>query len=464
MSDGSSARAFGLWSAVFLGIGSMVGAGIFIVIGEAGAIAGNLVWLSFVLGGLVALFSGYSLAKLALRYPSRGGIIEYLVQGYGEGVFSGAAGILFYLAGLIAIAAVAKSFGEYLGVLTHMRTHFWVNTFAVGVVALFTLINLLGAALVARSENAIVVIKLSVLVLFTGAALYTVDPALLGTAKMPPMMDMLYAIGLTFFAYQGFSVITNTVEDMNDPQRNMLRSMILAILLVAALYILTSVAVLGNLPLPQVIHARDYALAEADKPIFGTLGFKVMAVTALIATASAINASLYATTQISYTLAKEGNLPKIYQYNIFRSSEGLVVSALLILPMILFMNLGQITTVAALVVLIVQGVVHLGHLLKIHETAARRWAIVTAVLLSFGVAILTLAYTRHKMPDVPYYLLGAFALAFFAEVILRFVNGRIVRKQILLEKDKMLREIEETVRQKFMQAKKSGKTEIKKEG
>ena len=439
-------HAFGLWSAVFLGIGSMVGAGIFIVIGQAGAIAGNLVWLSFVLGGLVALLSGYSLAKLALRYPSRGGIIEYLVQTYGEGVFSGAAGILFYLAGLIAIAAVAKSFGEYLAVLTGMHTSFRVNIFAVGIVALFTLINLLGAAFVARSENAIVLLKLSVLVLFTGAALWTVDPALLATAKMPPMIDMLYAIGLTFFAYQGFSVITNTVEDMENPSRNMLRSMILAISLVAALYILTSLAVLGNLPLAEVIKAKDYALAEAARPIFGEWGFKIMAVTALIATASAINASLYATTQISYTLAREGNLPKLYEYNIFHSSEGLVVSALLIVPMILFMNLGQITTVAALVVLIVQGVVHLGHLMKLRETGARKPLILAAVLLTFAVTVLTLAYSRHKMPDVPFYLLGAFAFAFFAEILLRVAGGRTIRRQILLKKDRMVREIEAIVR------------------
>ncbi|WP_232087524.1 hypothetical protein ACM66Z_05415 [Sulfurovum sp. ST-21] len=87
--SGKQKKAFGLWSAVFLGIGSMVGAGIFIVIGEAGAIAGNLVWLSF-------LLSGYSLAKLAIVYPSQGGIAEYLVQGFGEGVFSGSVGILFY--------------------------------------------------------------------------------------------------------------------------------------------------------------------------------------------------------------------------------------------------------------------------------------------------------------------------------------------------------------------------------
>jgi len=82
-------KAFGLCSSVFLGIGSMVGAGIFIVIGEAGTIAGNLVTVSFLIGGIIALLCGYSLSKLAICYPSRGGIIEYLVQGYGEGFFSG---------------------------------------------------------------------------------------------------------------------------------------------------------------------------------------------------------------------------------------------------------------------------------------------------------------------------------------------------------------------------------------
>jgi len=83
-------KAFNTFSAAMLGIGTMVGIGIFIVIGLAGSIAGNLVWLSFVIGGFIALLSGYSLAKLAVRFPSRGGIIEYLVQEYGENSFSGA--------------------------------------------------------------------------------------------------------------------------------------------------------------------------------------------------------------------------------------------------------------------------------------------------------------------------------------------------------------------------------------
>lgn len=425
----SKNKAFNTVSAAMLGIGSMVGAGIFIVIGQAGSIAGNIVWLSFVFGGLAALLSGYSLAKLAIRYPSRGGIIEYLVQSFGEGVFSGSAGILFYFSQLIAIAAVAKSFGAYAETFMPVNDH-WDNIFALGIVGTFIIINLLGATLVAKSENIIVVIKVSILLFFTGVALFYIKPELLSVKDMPPIKDMFFAIGLTFFAYQGFSVITNTVEDMENPKKTMMRAMIIAILLVAFLYILTSIAVLGNLPLAEIIKAKDYALAEAAKPVFGELGFKIMAATALLATASAINASLYAATDIGYTMAKEGNLPKIYTYNVHSSYGGLIISGLLIIPMILFLNLSEVTTIAALVVLIIQGITHAGHLLRIKETGANALLVSGAAISMFGIAILTLYYTSKTMPLIAYYILAAFGLAFILEFFFRLMHKRIIQKQI----------------------------------
>ncbi len=422
-------KAFGIISTVMLGIGSMVGAGIFIIIGQAGAIAGNTVWISFIFGGITALLSGYSLAKLSLRYPSRGGIVEFLVQTYGEGVFSGSAGVLFYFSGLITIAAVAKSFGVYASTFMHHGDKFWINVYAVGIVCLFTFINLVGASIVAKSENIIVGIKLTILVVFAIAAVFNIDPKLLSVEDMPPMKDMLFAIGLTFFAYQGFSVITNTVEDMQNPKKTMIYSMTIAIVLVALLYILTSFAVLGNLPLPEVIKAKDYALAEAAKPIFGELGFKIMAATALLSTASAINASLYATTEIGYTMAKEGNLPKIYEYNIYNSNEGLIVSTLLIIPMIIFFNLTEITTVATLSVLIVQGFTHIGHLIKIKQTEANIFIVILAILAIFSIVVLTLFYTYEHSPIVIYYLSFSFLGAFIAELLLRAIYKRIMSKQ-----------------------------------
>ncbi len=441
--NSTKSKAFGLWSAVFLGIGSMVGAGIFIVIGEAGAIAGNLVWVSFIFGGIAALLSGYSLAKMAIAYPSRGGIVEYLVQGFGEGVFSGSAGVLFYFSQLIAIAAVAKSFGAYAGTFMY-ATQDMDNLFALGIVTAFILINLVGASLVARSENIIVAIKQTVLILFAGVALFYIDPKLLGSSDMPPLSSIFFAVGLTFFAYQGFSVITNTVEDMQDPAHTMLKAMTVTILLVGVLYVLTSIAVLGNLSLPEVIKAQDYALAQAAEPIFGAIGFKVMAATALLATASAINATLYAATEIGYTLAKEGNLPKVYTYNVHQSFEGLIISGILIVPMILFLNLAQVTTIAALVVLIIQGVTHVGHLFRIKQTGANFWMVLGAVAGMFSIAGLTLYHTSKQMPLLGFYLLGAFLVAFGVEIVLRLITKRTIEKQ---SKTSLFSTIESTIKE-----------------
>ena len=439
-------KAFGLWSAVFLGIGSMVGAGIFIVIGQAGAIAGNLVWLSFIFGGVAALLSGYSLARLAVVYPSRGGIVEYLVQGFGEGVFSGSSGVLFYFSQLIVIAAVAKSFGVYANTFIH-GSHGMENLFALGVVGIFIFINLIGASLVAKSENIIVAIKLTILVSFAGAALFYIDPKLLSASNMPPVNSMLFATGLTFFAYQGFSVITNTVEDMQNPKKTMLYAMIISVLIVGVLYIVTSIAVLGNLPLAEVIKTKDYALAQAAEPIFGVIGFKVMAATALLATASAINATLYAATEIGYTLAKEGNLPEVYTYNVHQSFEGLIISGLFIVPMILFFNLSEVTTIAALVVLVIQGLTHVGHLLHLKKTGANFYLVLGAAVGMFCVAGLTLYYNSiHGMPLIGLYIFGAFILALLVEIVLRMTTKRIIQIQT---DEKLLAKFGNQVKEKF---------------
>jgi len=427
-------KAFDTKKAAMLGIGSMVGAGIFVVIGQAGSIAGNIVWLSFVLGGLVALLSGYSLAKLAIRFPSRGGIVEYLVQGYGEGVFSGAMSVMFYFAQLVAVAAVAKGFGEYGARLMGYHNDYVINLYAVLIILIFMGINLIGASVVAKSESLIVGIKIFILVVFTIVALFTINPVYLSIKDMPPMNDMLFAIGLTFFAYQGFSVITNTVEDMQNPSKTMLKAMFFAIVFVMVLYVGTSLAVLGNLSLSEVIKAKDYALAQAAYPVFGDVGFKIMAITALLATASAINATLYSVAEIGYTLAKDGELPKIYEYNVFNSTEGLIVSSVLIIPMVIFFNLSQITIVATMVVLLVQSLVYLGHLKIISKTKANFLVVLLAFLGMFGVIVLTLVYSYQNNNYTIMYVGVVVIISFLAEGGFRRFKNRTISKKCIINK------------------------------
>ena len=423
-------KAFGLWSAVFLGIGSMVGAGIFVLLGEAGAIAGNLVWISFIFGGIIALLSGYSLAKLATVYPSRGGLVEYLVQCYDEGIFSGSISVLFYMSAMVAIAMVAKTFGIYSAqMFTGTSDTLIANSSAVGVLVVFMLINLAGSSIIAKSENVIVVIKLSIITLFTIIAFFYIKPNLLSLKDAPPVINVFSSIALTFFAYEGFRVITNTAEDMKDPGKLMLKSMTVAILLVMVLYVAVTFAVFGNLPLPDIIKAKDYALAEAAKPAFGENGFIIMSIAALISTASSINANLYAVTNVTYQMAVNGELPKVYERNVWHSTKGLIVSTIILILFVLFFDLTQIAAIGSISILFIHALVHIGHLLKIDKTKASKILVVLAILGTFIAIGLALNYTSKHIPSVGYYIAGGFVLAFLIEIILRLITKRVVKKQ-----------------------------------
>ncbi|MDF2983287.1 MAG: hypothetical protein K0Q69_3059, partial [Devosia sp.] len=117
MGEANGRGQIGVFVAAFLGVGAMVGAGIFALLGEAGAIAGSAVWVSFLIAGVIAMLQGYSFAKLGTRYPSQGGTIEFLVQGFGNGHVTGIVSWLFYVVGQVITVMVALSFGSYAGIL-----------------------------------------------------------------------------------------------------------------------------------------------------------------------------------------------------------------------------------------------------------------------------------------------------------------------------------------------------------
>src|SRR5437764_491514 len=116
--------------AAFIGVGAMVGAGIFALLGTAGAVAGSAVWLSFLLAGAIAALQGYSFAKLGARYPTAGGLLEYLAKGFGDGHFTGITAWLTYSANAIVTAMCAVSFGSYASALFAGGNAVWLKLFA----------------------------------------------------------------------------------------------------------------------------------------------------------------------------------------------------------------------------------------------------------------------------------------------------------------------------------------------
>ena len=416
------------WSAVAMGIGSMVGAGIFALLGQAGVIAGSAVWISFAIGGGIALLSGYSMGRLGARFPAAGGLVEYLVQGYGPGRFSGTMSVMMYIGALVATALVARTFGSYaVALLPASGVPFLVEAFSAGIILAFMLINLNGAAAMTMTENLVVAVKMGVLIVFAIVGLAFIAPERLAPQHYPPISMILYSVAVTFFAYEGFRVVTNAAEDMRTPARTLPRAIMTAILVVMVVYVAIAITVFGNLTPAEVAAAKDLALAEAAKPIFGEVGFRVVAVTALFATASAINASLYAVTNVTYQLAKLGELPAAFAEPIAHSREGLVISSLAVTGLAIFFDLSSIAAIGALSMLIIHLTVHIGHLRLLKETGASLNLVALAIAANGAAIGLGAYFLSATSPMLLAWIGGFFVLAFLSELVLSQVAGRTVR-------------------------------------
>jgi len=427
-----SGKPMGFWATVSLGIGAMIGAGIFALLGEASTISGSAVYISFLIGGIIALFSGYSLGKLGARYPSSGGIVEYLTQSYGIGLFTGSMSIMLYIAALVSLSLIAKTFGNYAALFFPESPHHILHhVFSVGVVILFVLLNLKGAKDVALWEKITVAIKFTVLTVLSITGIIFLNPSLLSPSHYPPTSDIFFSLAITFFAYEGFRVITNAAEDMPNPAKTLPRAMMTSILLVMILYIAVSFAVFGNLPTDEVIAAKDYALAQAALPIFGHAGYTVVAIAALISTASSINANLYAVTNVTYQLAKDGELPSEFGKPIAHSHEGLIISGILIIILSLLFDLSDIAAIGSISILFVHTVTHIGHLKNISETGASILMVCLATILSFTSMILAIIYVSKESKHILPLLLGFAGLAIVIEAFLQVTLKRKVRPRIV---------------------------------
>jgi len=298
------------------------------------------------------------------------------------------------------------------------------------IIVLFVLVNLKGAKDVAVWERLTVAIKFVVLCGLSIAGILFLNPSLLTPSNYPPSSNILYSLAVTFFAFEGFRVITNTAEDMPDPSVTLPKAMMAAVLLVMLLYVAISFAVFGNLPVEKVIAAKDFALAQAALPVFGKVGFTVVTVTALIATASAINANLYAVTNVTYQLAKDGELPQAFGVPIGHSREGLVISGVLVTVLSLLFDLTEIAAIGSISVLFVHGVTHIGHLRVITKTGASSLLVLLATVLCLSAMVLALVYVNRQSNQVGLVLLGFLIIAGSTELFLQKIYRREVKPRI----------------------------------
>ncbi len=378
--------------AIFLGVGSMVGAGIFALLGEAGAVAGAAVWISFLLAGIVAGLLGYTVVKLGVRYPSSGGLIAYLIEGFGNGRLVGIASWLGYMSAIVIVGAmVAVSFGSYATSLFigADAEPWWDNVFITGVVLVTLAINLIGSRIVDRAQTVVVITELAVFAVFLVVTIPDADWSLLAFSGYPPLSDIIASVALTFFAFMGFSVITFSAGDLADPTRGLPIAMYAALGITGALYILITFGVFGTLTVDEVIKYGETAIAEAARPALGDAGFTMMAVAALLATMSSVNATLYASGGLTRMLASVGQFPPLFGRKTRRGAHvGLLITAALVLAMANLLDLSAIASLGSAIALCVFVLVALAGFRRRADTGANT----VIALAAIGVSAIVLAF------------------------------------------------------------------------
>jgi len=426
-----------LIGAIFIGIGSMVGAGIFALFGEAGTIAGAAVWVSFLVGGIIALLQGYSFAKLGARYPSSGGMIAWIVRGFGKGLFTGGLVMLGYFSVLIVTAMVAVTFGNYA---TNLLSQFlgvtvnpiWIKIFAAAIIILLTFVNSIGAEAVTKAQSVIVTIVLVVLSGFAIAMLSQMNVSMLAPSGYPLPSYIMASVALTFFAYLGFGVISFVGGDIVNPKVNMPRAMYLSIGFTMLLYVALAIGVFGTLTVEEVIANADTALAVAAYPIFGAAGVTLISISALFSTTGAINSQLYASIGATYTMAKDGQLPPIFAMKRRRregGTQGLVISALLILALALLFNVSAIASIGSAVALAIFGFITIAHLRMTKETGASKLVLILALLGTILAILLFSWYTLKTSPQTFVILILTIILAWVVEAVWRSISKREVEAE-----------------------------------
>jgi len=301
----------GLAELIAIGVGGMIGGWIFSVLGLAVGITGHAAPLSFALGSGIALASGYSYVRLALTYRADGASFTYLQRAFPRyPSIPGIAGWTVIVGYIGTLALYAFTFGAYGSDLVGSAGSTAVRLIlSAGVMLVFMAVNLLGAQTSGRVEDLVVYTKIILLGLFGVAGLLTVR-----ADRMIPVFDqgvpsVFMAGALIFVAYEGFQLITNTVEETRDPERNVPLGIYGSILITSVIYIVLAVVAVGNLTPAEISFAQEYALAKVAEPVLGNAGRLLVGLAALLATSSAINGTVLGASHLMAEMGREGMAP-----------------------------------------------------------------------------------------------------------------------------------------------------------
>ena len=337
----------GLKELIAMGVGGMIGGGIFSVLGIAVGLAGHAAPLSFLIDMFIALAAGYHYVRLALTFRDDGASYTYLLRGWPHRPWiAGIEGWTVIVGYVGTLALYAFTFGAYgadlLGGAGNPVVRVWLSLI---VLLFFMFVNLEGVRSAGVTEDLIVYGKIVILGLFAVIGLARVNPH-----RFVPLFDhgaggLFLGAAVIFVAYEGFQLITNAVMETADPDRDLPRGIYGSIVITGTVYLLLAVVAVGTMSLSQIVAAQEYALAEVARPLLGNAGRVLIGLAALMATSSAINSTLFGASRMMAEMASKGMMPARFE---LRDRKGVPWFAVVVLTALAaaFTLLGSLSVIA----------------------------------------------------------------------------------------------------------------------
>jgi len=355
-----------LTGSISLGTGVMIGAGIFVLMGQIAELVGDLFPLAFIAGALVVGFSSYSYVKFSNAYPSSGGVAKFLTKSYGPGTATGTFSLLMYVSMVVSESLVAGTFGAYTLRLLPKEYAGYASILGVVLIAIAYIVNISGNKVIEVTATFTAIIKvIGITVLAVSGLIISGLPNITGTyvsetnGSLPEGFGFIAALALSILAYKGFTTITNQGGDIVNPHKNIGRSIIISILICTLIYVTLALSVAGGLSISEIIEAKDYALAAAAKPVFGEWGSLMTIILAIIATVSGVIASVYSASRMLGMLSNMKQVPNLKKMGKLKNPALVFTVSLAILLTILF-DLTRIASIGAIFYLIMDIAIHWG--------------------------------------------------------------------------------------------------------
>ncbi len=388
-------KELGLKEALGIAVGALIGGGVFSVLGLVINNAGPAAFLSFLLAGIVSSFTAFSYVHLALKYPKAGGAFIYVQEAFHKKWLSGTLGIVLWFGYSFSVSLYAMTFGRYLGEVIPIAPGveiFAGTAYAVSVsafifqiisVLLFIGLNLIGVKESTRAQNILVLIKVIILLVYIVAGITAAQKSNFEGFFDKGFFPIIASSVLIFVSMEGFEILSNSVEEMKNPNRDLPVGMFLSIIIVLILYVsvaLVTVAVLGT---EGVADFKEVILSESASKFLGTAGIGLMVFAAIVSAASAINATLLGSSRLSYMLSHEGIIPKaLAKINPTTRvpARAIAISGVISIIFVLAFNIEIVALAASIIFMFIFGAVNISGV-KLLEGKKKIPSIIGVVLI-----------------------------------------------------------------------------------